>query len=42
MSHYYVNDNNLKSDKHLVNYTYKGSVVKYNADTDVIITGEME
>ena len=35
MSHYYVNDNNLKSDKHLVTYTYKGSVVKYNADNGV-------
>lgn len=34
MSHYYVNDNNLKSDKHLVTYTYKGSVVKYNAESE--------
>ena len=35
MSHYYVNDNNLKSDKHLVTYTYKGNVLKYNADHGV-------
>ena len=35
MSHYYVNDNNLKSDKHLVTYTYKGNVLKYNADNGV-------
>ena len=35
MSHYYVNDNNLKSDKHIVTYTYKGNVLKYNADNGV-------
>lgn len=35
MSHYYETDNNLKSDKHYVTYTYKGSVIKYNADNGV-------
>ena len=35
MSHYYENDNNLRSDKHLVTYTYKGNVIKYNADNGV-------
>ena len=35
MSHYYVNDNNLKSEKHIVTYTYKGNVLKYNADNGV-------
>ena len=35
MSHYYVNDNNLRSDKHIVTYTYKGNVLKYNADNGV-------
>lgn len=35
MSHYYVNDNNLRSDKHIVSYTYKGNILKYNADNGV-------
>lgn len=35
MSHYFVNDQSLKSDKHFVTYTYKGSVIKYNADNGV-------
>ena len=35
MSHYFVNDQSLKSDKHLVTYTYKGNVIKYNADNGV-------
>ena len=35
MSHYYVNDNNLRSNKHIVTYTYKGNVLKYNADNGV-------
>ena len=35
MSHYYETDNNLRSDKHFVTYTYKGNVLKYNADNGV-------
>ena len=35
MSHYFVNDQSLKSDKHFVTYTYKGNVIKYNADNGV-------
>lgn len=35
MSHYYENDKNLKSDKHIVTYTYKDNILKYNADNGV-------
>ena len=35
MSHYYETDNNLKSNKRFVTYTFKGNVIKYNADNGV-------
>ena len=35
MSHYYVTDKNLKSDKRYLTYTYKGNVLKYIADNGV-------
>ena len=35
MSHYYTNDQNLKSEKRYVIYTYKGNVLKYIADNGV-------
>lgn len=35
MSHYYTNDNNLKSDVRFIEYTYKGNVIKYAVDNGV-------
>lgn len=35
MSHYYTNDNNIKSDIRFIEYTYKGNLIKYAADNGV-------
>lgn len=35
MSHYFATDNNLKSDKRYVSYTFKGNVLRYCSDNGV-------